>query len=72
MDQNNISNFTKEELCKRYNWDPKKPIAMIFPMILLMVYSVILGIYIRIVFVVTCHFGLHLVYKKIKYVIKPS
>ena len=26
----NISNFNKEELCKRYNWDPKKPIAMIF------------------------------------------
>lgn len=26
----NISNFTKEELCKRYNWDPKKTIAMIF------------------------------------------
>ena len=26
----NISNFNKSELCKRYNWDPKKPIAMIF------------------------------------------
>ena len=26
----NISNFTKIEICKRYNWDPKKPIAMIF------------------------------------------
>jgi len=26
----NISNFTKTELCKRYSWDPKKPICMIF------------------------------------------
>ena len=25
-----ILNFNKTELCKRFNWDPKKPIAMIF------------------------------------------